>query len=291
MMEQNSVKYLVVTGVSFVLGVVLLALCYNLFLLPNDLVVSGMSGLGIALEDLCHINATAFIYIANIILLFVSFIFLGYEKTKNTIIGSLLYPIMITFTAPIAQYILKNYPITDTLVLTLFASLLYGISNGLIYKCGYTTGGNDVLMQLLNKYFKIPESKALAIVNLLVIILGAITFGYMKGIYSLFILLLSTFFIDKIMLGIADSKLFYIYTKEEKKIKKLILNEIKSGFTILPTKGGYSHNNGSLIMCVVPNRYYYILKEKILEIDPDAFFIVDTCYEVNGGVVQKKSLL
>ncbi len=282
--KNKSIKEILIIGVSFVLGVFLLALSYNMFLLPNNFVVAGMSGIGIALEKLFGINATAFIYISTIILLIVSFIFLGKEKTKNTLMGSILYPVMITLTSPIANYLNTNYPIDDLLITILFAIVTYGVGNGLIYKYGYTTGGNDVLMQLLNKYLRIPESKGLMAVNIIVILFGAAIFGYMKAIYATIILILSTLFIDKIMFGIADSKLFYIFTREEEKVKQAILEEIESGFTILPTKGGYSHSKGSLIMCVVPNRDYYLFKERILEIDPKAFFIIDSCYEVNGGV-------
>ena len=283
-LNNKTTKQAIIVGVSFVTGVFLLAICYNMFLLPNNFVVAGMSGIGIALEELFGISATGFIYSSTIILLIVSFIFLGFEKTKHTIMGSILYPIMISLTNPIANFLNTNYPIDDNLIIIIFAIVSYGVGNGLVYKYGYTTGGNDVLMQLLNKYCKIPESKGLTAVNIIVILFGAATFGYMKAIYATIILLLSTQFIDKIMFGIADSKLFYIFTREEAKVKKIIIEELESGYTVLPTKGGYSHTKGSLLMCVVPNRDYYLFKERILEIDPRAFFIIDSCYEVNGGV-------
>jgi len=282
--KKKNIEHTISTGITFVLGVFLLALCYNLVLLPNNFVVAGMSGIGIALETLVGLNATFFIYATNIILLFVSFFFLGYDKTKNTIVGSILYPLMITFTAPIASFLNAQFPLEDPILLILLGAVLYGTSNGLIYKCGYTTGGNDVLMQLINKYFKVPESKALTFVNMVVIGFGCTTFGYLKAIYSLIILLISKTFIDRIMFGISESKLFYIFTKDEKKVKKAILEEFESGFTLLPTKGGYREEKGSLIMCVVPNSDYYPFKERIIEIDPSAFFIIEDCYEVNGGV-------
>lgn len=286
-MEENSTKNLIVIGCSFVFGTILLALCYNLFLGPHNFVIAGFTGVGIALEELFGFSATLFIYITNFILLIISFIFLGYDKTKNTIIGSILYPVMITLTMPLSLFINQNFPIQDNFLIILFASIMYGVGNGLVYKSGFTTGGNDVLMQLLNKYFKIPESKALSLVNGIVIILGAFTFGYMKGIYSFIIMLIASLFIDKVMFGIADSKVFYIFTRKASKVKKIIINDFKSGYTIYPTKGGYSHHNGSVLMCVVPNKDYYLLKSKILEVDPKAFFVIENCYEVNGGVVRK----
>lgn len=289
-MDKKTQKQIIVTGVSFVLGVFVFALTYNTFLLPNNFVVSGMSGIAIALEDLLGINATLFIYASTAVLLLVSFIFLDFEKTKNTILGSILYPLMISFTAPIATFLNNNFPLEDNTLIVMFSVALYGISSGLIYKYGYTTGGIDVLMQILNKYLKIPESKAMTVVNVIVIIFGGITFGYVKAIYSAIILFVSTIFVDKIMFGIADSKMFYIYTKEEEKVKEIIIDELESGFTLLPTKGGYSHNKGNLIMCVVPNSSYYLFKDRILKVDPKAFFVIDSCYEVNGGVVKHSNM-
>lgn len=86
------------------------------------------------------------------------------------------------------------------------------------------------------------------------------------------------------MFGMSDSKLFYIYTKKVRKIKKLILEDFETGFTIIPSKGGYSKKSGYMLMCAISNRDYYEFKQKILEIDPNAFIIINKCYEVNGGV-------
>ena len=125
--------------------------------------------------------------------------------------------------------------------------------------------------------------------NGVIILIGMIVFGFNKGVYSLIILICSTYFIDKIMFGLSDSKVFYIYTKKVRKVKSLIINDFQTGFTSIPSRGGYSSKNGFMIMCVVANRDYYLFKQKILEIDPQAFIIINNCYEVNGGV-QRKSL-
>lgn len=283
-MEENLNRKIIFQGIFFVLGVFLLALCYNLFLLPNNFAFAGMSGFAIIVHKMTGFNPTYFIYIANFTLLVISFIFLGWDITKRTIIGTILYPMMITFTLPIARILANYLEFKEMIITAIITALIYGISNGLIFKSGYTTGGNDVIMQLMNKYLKIPESKGLLLVNGLVIICCMFVFSVELGIYSLIIMVISTFFIEKIMYGISDSKLFYIFTRKPRIMKKIILEGFESGFTILPTKGGYSHTRGSLLMVVISNRDYYKFKTKILEIDPDAFFIIDDCYEVNGGV-------
>ena len=285
--DNSDVKEALIEGILFVVGVFLYALCFNLFLIPNDLVVSGFSGVAIVAQKLFGWPASTFIYITNAILLVVSFIFLGWKLTKRNIAGSIMYPLMITVSEPIANF-WDNYIIGDDFYLILlFAIILYGVSSGLIYRTGFSTGGSDIIMQILNKYLNISESKAMIVANSLIIIIGMIVFGFNKGVYSFIILICSTYFIDKIMFGLSDSKVSYIYTKKLRKIKKLILDDFQTGFTSIPSRGGYSQKRGFMIMCVVSNRDYYLFKQKILEIDPQAFIIINSCYEVNGGVKRR----
>ena len=283
-MISESDKETIFEGLSFVFGVFLYALCFNTFLIPNDLVVSGFSGVAIVTQKLFGWNNQMFIYVTNFVLLGLSFIFLNWKTTKKNIVGSIMFPLMITITNPIANFLNDKLIGDDFIIILLFSIILYGISSGLIYRSGFSTGGSDIIMQIINKYIKVGESKAMIVANSLIILLGMIVFGFDKGVYSFIILITSTYFIDKIMFGISDSKVFYIYTKKVRKIKKLILEDFKTGLTIIPSRGGYSKKRGHMIMCVVGNQDYYKFKERILEIDPNAFIIINKCYEVNGGV-------
>ena len=196
--DNSDVKEALIEGILFVVGVFLYALCFNLFLIPNDLVVSGFSGVAIVVQKLFGWPASTFIYITNAILLVVSFIFLGWKLTKRNIAGSIMYPLMITVSEPIANF-WDNYIIGDDFYLILlFAIILYGVSSGLIYRTGFSTGGSDIIMQILNKYLNISESKAMIVANSLIIIIGMIVFGFNKGVYSFIILICSTYFNDKI---------------------------------------------------------------------------------------------
>ena len=283
-MEKINYKEIIFDGCSLVFGLFFYALCFNLFLTPNDLVVSGFSGVSIVMQKLFGWTPSVFLLIANVILLIICFIFLVWKTTKKNIIGSLLYPLMVTISLPVATF-LSKYIVTEDFYLTLlFAVVLYGVSSGFIYRSGFTAGGSDIIMQLINKYCNVSESKALLVANGFIICSGMIVFGFTKAVYSFIILYCSTYFIDKIMFGISDSKLFYIYTRKTRAVKKLIFEEFKTGFTTIPGTGGYSHKNGVLIMCAVSNNDYYLLKNRILEIDPSAFIVIDKCYEVNGGV-------
>ena len=271
------------------LGTFIMALNYNLILLPNNIVVGGTSGLAIIFKQLFGWNDQVFIYAAMVVLLITSYIFLGKEKTSNTIIGSLLYPILVTLTLPLANYLLPYMKFESTLLLILISAAAYGLANGFIFKAGYTTGGSDVIVQIVNKYAKIPTGKSSFVVNVIIVAFGGIVFSINNVIYAVIIQYITGMLMDKILIGISDSKMFFIYTVEINKIKKFILNELKAGVTIFEIEGGYSKEKGEMLMCVVPTRDYYMFKETVLEIDPKAFFVISDCYEVTGGV--KKSNL
>ena len=86
------------------------------------------------------------------------------------------------------------------------------------------------------------------------------------------------------------SKVFFIYSKKLSEIKKIIADEYDSGVTILQTKQEYLHKKGEMLMVAVSNFDCYHLRNRILEIDPNAFFVINDCYEVNGGKKKERLL-
>lgn len=265
------------------LGVYLLALNYNLFLLPNHFVIGGTSGLSIIAQKIFGWNPTIFLYISSILLILLSYFFLGKKETRTSIIGSFFYPFMISCTVPVAKFFKPYFTFDNVLITVIVSALLQGIATGLIYKAGFNTGGSDILMKILNKYLHLPEGKCIFILNTLIILFGGIVFGVNQVIYAILILFLYTKIVDSILIGISNSKLFFIYTKKHQQVRKYILDELHTGVTILETEGGYSKKKGSMLMCVVPTRDYYLFKEMVLMIDPNAFFVIHDCYEVQGG--------
>ena len=126
------------------------------------------------------------------------------------------------------------------------------------------------------------------IISITVILIGGFTFGYTSIMYAIIIVSISTFMIDKVTLGISDSKMFIVQTRKPEEIKEFIMQVIQSGVTEYAVKGGYSSLKREMLMCVVPTEKYTYLKSAIKEIDKDAFIIVTDCYEVLGGTKRKK---
>lgn len=289
-MSKEDIKTLV-TGVTFVFGIFLLAMCYHLFLLPNEFITGGTNGLAIIFNKLFNIDPTMFLYISRIVLLIISFICLGYKKTLPTVLGSLLYPIMVTITEPIALALLQYINTSQVLISVVITGFLYGASSALIYKSGFTTGGGDVIMELIKKYAKVSTSVANFSYSFIILLMGAFVFGFESFIYSIIILLISNHFIDKITLGVSLSKVFFIYTNKLSEVKKVIAKEYDSGVTILQSKQEFLHKKGEILMVAVSNLDCYRLRNRILEIDPGAFFVINDCYEVNGGKKKERILI
>ena len=271
-----------------VIGVFLLGLNYNLFLVENDLVIGGMSGLAIVFNKLWGWNNQFFIYGSSFVLLIVSFIVFGYKKTRPAIVGTILYPLMVSLTVTISMFLGHYFVFEDFITTIMFTSILYGFASALVYKMGFNTGGSDIIMNIMVKYMHMPEGKATFIMNIIIILFAGVVLGVNKVVYAIIILYISSLIVDKMLIGISKSKLFIIETSKVEEVSNVIINELHLGVTILKAEGGYKRDNKELLMCAISTGDYYMFKEIILEIDKNAFFIINDCYDIEGGTIRSK---
>lgn len=267
--------------IELIIGALLLSISFNVFCRPNNLVSGGISGLSIITEHLFSIEPSTFIIIVDILLLIISYFLLGKEKTINSILGSLLFPVLVKLTANIGNYI--QIESNQILLSTLFAGIIQGTGAGLIFKAGFTSGGTDIINQILSKYFKISIGNAMYFSDGLIVLISGMVFGVNKIMYAVILIYLISYIADRVILGISDSKAFYIITKEENKIKEFIIKELHHSVTVFKAKGGYLKENTNVLMCVLPTKEYYKFKEGILTLDKSAFFVVTDAYQVVGG--------
>ena len=264
----------------FFAGVFIVAVSYNIFLLPSN-TVYGVGGIGVILKKLFNVTPAVTILISSLLLLIVSMFSLGHKKTIRSIAGSLLYPIFVFATSYYIELI--DLGILEPIVIVIVGAVSHGLGLGLIFKAGYTTGGTDILNDIVAKYGKISIGKAMLFTDGVIILISLFVFDFPTFIYSLISLYIISVMTDKVILGISQSKTFYIITDNETSVKKFIMNNLNHGVTVLQGRGGYTGDNQKVIMCTLPTREYYILKEGLKEIDPGAFFLVTDAYEVSGG--------
>ncbi len=266
-------------GFTLILGLILIAISFNLFLLPSEIVYGGVSGLSIIIRRLFGTDPATFIFWSSMFLLACSAILLGKKKTLNSVLGSILFPVFVKLTENIGSYITLQQ--NDLLLMAVFGSLINGLGAGLIFKGGFTTGGTDILNQIVHKYLKVSIGQAMLMTDGLIVLGSGLVLGpeiVMYGIIALYIISIMT---DKVILGISSSKAFYIITSKEEEVQAFILENLSRGITVLDAHGGYSGKQVKVLMCIIPTKDYFKLKEGIAEIDEEAFFVVTDAYEVH----------
>ena len=275
----SKVKEEIKRYLTLIVGLFLYAFAYNLFLKTNNLVTGDVDGIATIFKS--TINPNLLIAILCRLLLIISFPLLGVKTSMGSVIGTILFPIFVILTSNVADII--KIDSSDLLLIAIVAGVIRGIGYGLTFKMGFTTGGTDILNQIVAKYFKMSVGNAMIIVDGSIVVIGGFVYGWTNMLYALIVLYILSVITDKIMLGISKSKAFYIITSEEDKVKDYIMNTLNHGVTIFPVKGGYTKEREKMLMCVIPTREYYKLKEGISKIDGEAFFVITDAYEVRGG--------
>ena len=281
-MKEKKIKKRVIRYIEFILGLTIFSLAFNLFLLPNNLVFGGVSGLSIVFNSKFGIDPAMFTLVVNIGLLFVSFAFLGKEITARGIIGSLLLPFFMKLTELLTIYV--NFEGIDLLVAALYGGVLAGIGIGLVYKTGFNTGGTDIVNLIINKYVGFSIGKSMFVSDGLIVTSGIFVFGIVNSMYAGIVLFLLSKLSDRVILGIGKSKAFYIITDEPDKVKEFIVKKLGHGITEMNAKGGFKKETQKVLFTVIPTQEYYLIKQELLNIDKSAFFVVVDAFESRGGV-------
>ena len=257
------------------------ALVFNLFLYPTSLVTGGMNGVAIIINHVIEIDPAIVIFVGSLLLLGLSYLFLGLDQTAGSVVATIVYPVFVEITEPISKLIVIDT--SDLILMSILIGVLLGITNGLMYKVGFSNGGLNIISQIFYKYFRISLSKTTMVINLIVVLIGGFYFGFNMVLYALVIIYISSFVIDKVILGISNNKAFYITTTEDEKVRNYLINTLHHTVTMFDVKGGFLEKKRKVLLAVIPTRDYFRLKEGIKEIDPHAFFVVTDAYEVKGG--------
>ncbi len=278
-------KKLVTKAAFFVIGAFISALSFNMFYVPMNLVSGGLGSLAIMINKFASLDVNLIILTFNAIFIMVSILTIGLKDSIFSIVGAAVYILFLYVTNDVVSFL--NFSFDHVLLYVLAAGVVSGFGEGLVFKSGFTTGGTSILAIIFQKKLHFQLGKAIRLMACIIIACGGLTFGYTSIMYSIIITSISTTLVDKIVIGISESKTFFIQTRKEKEIKEYVINTIGSGITEFDTKGSYTNKKTRVLMCVVPSEKYLLLKSAIEEIDPKAFIVVSDCYEVFGGTKKK----
>lgn len=281
----NNIKFS--NYINLIVGCFIAALSFNLFWEPYNIVAGGVAGTSIMTEHLFGIDPFIFMICANVVLLILSYFLLGPKMTAASILGTLLFPLTIKLTSYLVPYI--DLQIDDMFFISILAGIFTGLGLGLIFKSGFSTGGTDILNQIVSKYTKVSIGRAMLVTDGIIVLSSAFVFGITNALYAIIVLYIISLMADKVMLGISDSKAFFIVTSKHEEVKDYITNTLHKGATVIDTTGAYSMNSNKMIMCIIATTDYFRLKEAINSIDDHAFFLVTDSYEVSGSYIKSNS--
>lgn len=259
-------------------AIVIYAISYNLFFFHNNIVYGGVSGISIITSKI--VDPAIMIFALNVLLLLLSLIFLGKKQTLDSIVGSILFPIFVKLTQNIGNIIELDY--SNLLLIVIVGGVFTGFAAGIVFKSGFTTGGTDILNQIIAKYFKVSLGTSMLMSDGIIVLVGGFFFGWTRVLYALIVLYIINIMVDKVVLGISNSKAVYITTNKDDDICDYLLKELNLGITLIDTRGGFTNNKDQIIMCVVPTNDYFKVSEGIKLIDPEAVVLVTDAYQTSG---------
>ena len=199
----------------------------------------------------------------------------------KTIFGVVMLPVFMKF-GSLYGYML-HFEDTSLFLMVFCGGVMMGVGNGLIIRSGFSVGGFQTLYQILYKYFGISIGKSTLFLNGILILISSFFFGVTRILYAIVGLYVSAVVTDKIMLETSATKTFYVVTDKEKEISQYIVEDLGYGVTQINAKGGYSNQTKTVLMCAVPTREYYQMKEVMQEIDENVFFLITDTYEIYDG--------
>lgn len=264
-----------------ILGILLCAISFSVFYMPYGIVPSGVAGISIIFRRLFDVNEIYTIILLSVMFLLIGCLFLKKYEIKKSILGTILFPLFIFLFNKIFANV--DFSIDNALLTSIVGGISLGFGMGLIYHEDHYIGGIDLFNRVVDHNVEVDYSKVTLIIDILVVIFGGVVFGFEAFVYSMISVFIYRYMIERISIGIIDKKSFYIITNRAEEIKKMVVNELGHGATIIKGRGAYSNDDKFIVFVVVPKRDYYKLKEGIKRIDKNAFFVVSSSYEVGGG--------
>ena len=257
-------------------GAFIYAFGVNYFFVANKLADGGIAGISVILHYLFNFNISTTYLVLNVPLVIMGYKLIGGKFIIKTFYGTAM--------TSLAFRVFQNYlgPMDDKLIASIFGGLIIGIGLGTIFVGGGSSGGADILVKILNKYFDIPVGKAFLALDSFVLSVLGILFGRDIFMYTLVGLFISTKAIDFIQDGVDKAKALMIISDKSEEIKNEIMKQTGRGVTIINARGGYTNDSKEVLYCILGRYEVTTVKRIVKNIDRKAFMSVSEVSEVLG---------
>jgi uncharacterized membrane-anchored protein YitT (DUF2179 family) len=280
---REQLRHAVIDYAQIVVGTLLVAVNVNLFLVPNNVVSGGITGVAILAHSILHTPVGLSVLVLNVPLLILGWRFAGGVRFFiRTAVAVVLLSLAIDATAPFV-----TCPTHDRLLVICYGGLLDGLGVGLVFRGRGTTGGTDILARLARRFLGLPLGQSLLAMNVLIFGAAAFRFGMEAVMVALALAFVSSRVVDLVQEGLTAARMALIVTGRPDPVRAAVLERMHRGVTILKGEGGFSRQPRSVLYVVVATVEVGRLKRLLAEVDPDALVTISPAKEVLGEGFQE----
>lgn len=274
-MKEKIKEYSIIT-----FGIILVCIAIQYFYIPNNINGGGVTGIALVINNyLPQLNLGILMAIMNLFLFIIAFIFIGTSFGGKTIYAAMGLSALNWF---VEEFIKPVGFSGDTMLGAIAGTVLLGIGLGIVFTQDASTGGTDIIAKILNKFFHIDMGKGMQIVDIMVVLLSAVTFGADKGVYAAICVLLNGVIIDKVVQGFNTCYQVMVFTEKIEELRTYINRDLDRGCTVFQGEGGYTREKRNIVYCVLGRTQLVTLRKYIKENDKEAFIIVNEAHNVLG---------
>ncbi len=264
------------------LGSVIYSLGVAFFLDPLDLAPGGLTGIAIILDNFIPLGIGMIVFILNIPILILGLKVFGKDFLVSTCYSTVLISVLMDIFAKAGN----NLALTnDRLLAAVAGGVLVAVGMGIVFRCGGTTGGVDVIIKLIHmKYRHVKTGTILLVLDMTIVAASAIAFKNIElALYATAALFIQSVVFDKVLYGTDEAKLVYIVSNNYQDIALRMLKEVNVGLTLLEGEGAYTGQDKRVLMTVAKKQNFPKIKDVVKAVDPEAFMIVSSATEVFGA--------
>lgn len=279
------------------LGLLCYVVGWVLFLMPNNLVGGGVSGIAAVVYYATGLKMGYTYFAINVILLLIALKVLGFSFGWKTIYAIILTSFLLNFLPGLMpQAFIHNFSQNNgKLICTILGGVMSGVGIGVAMSNGGSTGGTDIIALIVNKYRNISPGRLLLSMDVVIIlsVLVCPTFDaagnpvafadrVATSVYGFILIAVNSYTLDLYLSGSKQSVQVFIFSAKYQEIADSIAYEMKRGVTIIPAKGWYTKNDRNIVLVVTRKTDLNLLLRYVKMIDPDAFLSVSSVMGVYG---------
>jgi uncharacterized membrane-anchored protein YitT (DUF2179 family) len=266
------------------LGALLMSIGLEIFLVPNNIIDGGITGISIILSHVTGFKLGIFLFFLNL-----PFLIIGYKQIGKTFALSTLLGVAVMSFGTALLHPVKEVT-NDPLLAAVFGGIILGIGVGLVIRYGGSLDGTEIVAILFNKKLPFSVGETVMFFNIFILGSAGFVFGWDRAMYSLMAYFIAFKMIDVTIQGLDESRSVWIISDKDQEIGEALLARLGRGVTYLHGEGGYTGEDKKVIFCVITRLEEAKLKSIIEDIDESAFLAVGSIHNVKGGNFKKRDI-